>query len=670
MITSISTSYKNKANIFNQINFNNVSLSLMNSSNASTMMSGTDSFIIESIKKNRKIISFQKKNRQLKNDIKNLKRYQVELYSYRDLNLQKSFNFGQNKEKSPKKLFNRKMLLIRNDFDKIKKELNSIDKNSSLSNKIIEQVYENKDRYLSKFNTKIKKIILFKRYIYDLKQDYLQKLKDVEKNELLLIRYNQKIQNINFIIKELDNILTICSYVKFLKKLRTKLIKENMEQFTQIDYLKYDINELLIKVKLKADKLAELINMRNLLVSIKESVLMKNLPINFTFYIDNYKTILDGIYKMMNNYHFDKISKNEDNNIPTNLVEYIYKQNKNIINKNILNKNWTNYLKLNFPIFKDESDFKNCFAHTERRIKDYFIFVLHQKNEKNDSDIDNDINQAKNEEINYINKEEIIERKKRELDDIKERNIFLNIYFQKAKNENISKRRYKISLLKKETELRNLNKLVVDSTMNKDTMQNVKLIYNFNQLKKEKQYPIKGSYIYHTLMKNILELYNTYPEYITNQLNIQMGEFKFRIHNFKNIINTSSYEFIMNEIFYLLVVYESAISYIMADYNKDKIQTNSSDIFHKINENIFNCRKKKLFRFRFVLEEKLVNAKIDRVNQKQSKNVVKNNYYYFPEIPIYKLKKNKSQEKLIKNKNRRNFQNSKGNKNEHSSIYF
>ena len=191
---------------------------------------------------------------------------------------------------------------------------------------------------------------MFKKNIYDLKQDYIQKLKDVEKNELLLLSYNQKIQNINFIIKELDNILTLCSYVKFLKELRFKLIKENMEQFTKIDYLKNDINELLIKVKLKADKLAELINIRNLLVCIKENVLIKNLPINFTFYIDNYKSVLDIIFKMMNNYYYEKISQNEDNNIPTNLVEYIYKLNKNIINKSILNKNWTNYLKLNFSI--------------------------------------------------------------------------------------------------------------------------------------------------------------------------------------------------------------------------------------------------------------------------------------------------------------------------------
>ena len=265
MITSISTSYKNKGNIFNQINFNNVSLSLMNSSNASTMMSGSDSLIIDSIKKNRKIITFQKQNRKLKNDIKNIKRYQVELYSYRDLNLQKTLSFAKNNENNEEKIFKRKMLFINDNYRKIKEEINNVDKNSTLSNKIIEQVYDNKDRYLSKFNSKIKNIILFKRNIYDLKQDYLNKLKEAEKNELLLISYNQKIQNINFIIKELDNILTLCSYVKFLKELRFKLTNENMEQFTKIDYLKNDINELLIKVKLNADKLADLINIINIM---------------------------------------------------------------------------------------------------------------------------------------------------------------------------------------------------------------------------------------------------------------------------------------------------------------------------------------------------------------------------------------------------------------------
>ena len=665
MITSVSTSYLNNPNIFNQINFNNASLSLINSSNASTMMSGSESLIIDSIKKNKKILNFQKKNRKLKNDIRNIKRFKVELYSYRDLNLQKSLN-ARKKDSGKEKLFDRKMLLINDSYTKIKEEINNVDKNSPLTNKIMDQIFDYKDRYLSKFNSKMKNIILFKKYIYDLKQDYQKKVEDNENDELLLININQKIKNINFIIKELDNILTLCSYVKFLRELRTKLINESMEQFTKIDYLKYDINELMVKIKSKADKLEELINIRNLLVCIKEEILMKDLPSIFTFYNENYNEVLDDIFKMMNNYNFIKASQNH---IPTNLLEYIYLQNKNKMKNMTTNKRLMNYLNLNFPIFKNESDFKRSLFQTEKRIKDYFIFVLKQSSENGGSNINHDIDEAKDEEIYYLKKEEFIERKKNELEEIKERNIFLQIYLQKVKTESISILRYKTSPLKKETELRKLNKLLYDNTMNKNTMQNVKLIYNFSQLKKEKKYLIKGSYIYHTLMKNILELYNNYPEYITNQLNIQMGEFKFRINNFKNILKTSSFDFIMSEIYYLICVYEAAISYVLSDYNKDKIRTSSIEIFDKVNENVFNIRKKNLFKFRFGLEEKLYNAKIDSIYQKQNKSIIKGNTNYFPEIKNFKLRKNKSQERLILNKNMKYFKNVKNAHSEHFSIY-
>ena len=665
MITSVSTSYLNNPNIFNQINFNNASLSLINSSNASTMMSGSESLIIDSIKKNKKILNFQKKNRKLKNDIRNIKRFKVELYSYRDLNLQKSLNVRK-KDSGKEKLFDRKMLLINDSYTKIKEEINNVDKNSPLTNKIMDQIFDYKDRYLSKFNSKMKNIILFKKYIYDLKQDYQKKVEDNENDELLLININQKIKNINFIIKELDNILTLCSYVKFLRELRTKLINESMEQFTKIDYLKYDINELMVKIKSKADKLEELINIRNLLVCIKEEILMKDLPSIFTFYNENYNEVLDDIFKMMNNYNFIKASQNH---IPTNLLEYIYLQSKNKMKNITTNKKLMNYLNLNFPIFKNESDFKRSLFQTEKRIKDYFIFVLKQSSENGGSNINHDIDEAKDEEIYYLKKEEFIERKKHELEEIKERNIFLQIYLQKVKTESISILRYKTSPLKKETELRKLNKLLYDNTMNKNTMQNVKLIYNFSQLKKEKKYLIKGSYIYHTLMKNILELYNNYPEYITNQLNIQMGEFKFRINNFKNILKTSSFDFIMSEIYYLICVYEAAISYVLSDYNKDKIRTSSIEIFDKVNENVFNIRKKNLFKFRFGLEEKLYNDKIDRIYQKQNKSIIKGNTNYFPEIKNFKLRKNKSQERLILNKNMKYFKNVKNANSEHFSIY-
>jgi hypothetical protein len=83
MITSVSTSFRNLSNIFGQVSLNNISQ--INSSNASTMITGNESLILTSIKKNNKAKSFQKKNRKLKNDIKNLKRINIEHNSYRSL---------------------------------------------------------------------------------------------------------------------------------------------------------------------------------------------------------------------------------------------------------------------------------------------------------------------------------------------------------------------------------------------------------------------------------------------------------------------------------------------------------------------------------------------------------------------------------------------------------
>ena len=87
----------------------------------------------------------------------------------------------------------------------------------------------------------------------------------------------------------MDNILTLFSYVKYLGEKIRELKNENMLLYTKIDYLKNDINELVLKIRTKADKLADLINIRNLLVCIKEGILMKDLPFNFKFYNENYK---------------------------------------------------------------------------------------------------------------------------------------------------------------------------------------------------------------------------------------------------------------------------------------------------------------------------------------------------------------------------------------------
>ena len=143
-------------------------------------------------------------------------------------------------------------------------------------------------------------------------------------------------------ISDLNNIINNYKEIKFedfdrkkydhLINIRTKYERflDSMIYFIDQNIKSYRI-ELMVKIKSKADKLEELINIRNLLVCIKEEILMKDLPSIFTFYNENYHEVLDDIFKMMNNYNFIKASQNH---IPTNLLEYILIElNESLINK-------------------------------------------------------------------------------------------------------------------------------------------------------------------------------------------------------------------------------------------------------------------------------------------------------------------------------------------------
>ena len=650
MITSVSTSFRNLSNIFGQVSLNNISG--LNSSNASTMITGNESLILTSIKKNNKAKSFQKQNRKLKNDIKNLKRINVEHNSYRSLILQKSLMNIAKKEKININLPLKNSQSFREFYDKIKKD-NNVDSKSSLSNRIIEQVYDDKTKKLSTFNKKMKTMILLKKFIHDQKQNYENKLIKNEVNESLMKNINIKIHNINFIIEELDNILTLYSYVNFLVQKRRQLKEENLMEYTTIDYLKNDINELFIKIKSKADKLADLINIRNLLIGIKEGILNKDLPLNFTFFNDNYKSTLDKIFKSLNSY-IARRNQDENNNfsIPTNLLEYIYSKTVNKMKNINLNNRYKNYLKINYPIFKNEEDFEKYFLEMQDNINDFFIFTLKNNYRKFESQMDPIKMKDKN--IDLIKNKEIEEKKIKILENLKEKNIFLNICYKNLVKENKIVKYNKIKDSEKNS-LRNLNKLLLESVINSDSRQDVKFLYQFNQLKAEKNYKIKGAYIYHTLMKNILSLYKTCPHYIIDQHNFHIEEFRFRINNFNNYLKASSYKIFANEIYYLLGIYESAVSYFLSDFNNLKNKQSEISIFNKIRDNIFNNRKKELFRFRIGLEEKIINAKFEKIYEKQNKSILRRQNLYFPDIHLIKLKRNRSQEKIIENINNSNI---------------
>jgi hypothetical protein len=454
----------------------------------------------------------------------------------------------------------------------------------------------------------MKTIILLKKFIHDQKLNYENKLTKNEVNEGLLINLNIKIHNISFIIKELDNILTLYSYVNFLVQKRRQLKEENLLEYTTIDYLKNDINELFIKIKSKADKLADLINIRNLLIGIKEGILNKDLPLNFTFFNDNYKSTLDKIFKSLNSY-IARRNQDENNNfsIPTNLLEYIYSKTVNKMKNINLNNRYKNYLKINYPIFKNEEDFEKYFLEMQDNINDFFIFTLKNNYRKFESEMDPIKMKDKN--IDLIKNKEIEEKKIKILENLKEKNIFLNICYKNLVKENNIVKYNKIKDSEKNS-LRNLNKLLLESVINSDSRQDVKFLYQFNQLKAEKNYKIKGAYIYHTLMKNILSLYKTCPHYIIDQHNFHIEEFRFRINNFNNYLKASSYKIFANEIYYLLGIYESAVSYFLSDFNNLKNKQSEISIFNKIRDNIFNNRKRELFKFRIGLEGKILNAKV------------------------------------------------------------
>ena len=646
MNSPLSTSHRNMSFILGQASCSNKSM-INNSSNTSTMITGTESLIMNSIRINNKTRSFQIRNKKLKNEIKSLKKINIENYSYRKLILQKSLMNIANGTISGD--FNyKKKLFFKGYYNILKKEASKCDPNSSLTNKIIDQIYENKIKSKLSYSARMEKIILLKKYIFDQKLNYKNKLLENEIDDNLIIKYNSKIQRINFIIKELDNILTLHSYAKFLKEKKNQLKIENMEQFTQIDILRNDINELLIKIRAKADKLADLINIRNLLVCIKECILMKDLPLNFTFYPDNYNNILDNVIKNINNNNYFKSTNDGSKNfeIPRNLMESIYSKLVNKMDLIKTNKHYNtykNYLKISYPIFENKQDFQIYFKDLQKTIKDRFINILNQNYRQ--YDVNTDINLIDGKNGNLTELEEIIGKKKIYLDEIKERNNFLNIYYKKILKENVSLKDYEKDGEK--SSLRNLNKLLIESNFKHISGQSIKFLYNFNRLREEKKYKIKGAYIYHTLMKIILSMYKICPKYIKNQHNFQLDIFELRIKNFRNIIKESKFNILAYEIKYLFSIYESAIFYLFADYNRHKDDINRRTIFNSIRDKIFNNRRKELFRFRFDLEGKLNDAKIEKIFLKQNKYILRKHNFYFPVIHHVKLKKNKSQEKLI-----------------------
>ena len=347
--------------------------------------------------------------------------------------------------------------------------------------------------------------------------------------------------------------------------------------------------------------------------------------------------------------------KDENSNnviIPNNFVQTVYSKSTNKMKNIQLDNRYKNYLKLNYQIFQSQEEFQKCFYEMKDRINDFFIYILNKNYRK--YEIDTDPNEVQEEENKLIKIEEIEEKKKDLLEELIKKNIFLNIYYKNIIKKNRMIKEYNINNNGKNN-LRNLNKLLLESVFNSNAAENIKLKYNFNLLKSQKKYKIKGAYIYHTLMKNILEIYKACPDFIINQHTINLEEFKFRINNFNSFIQSSNHEIISNETYFLLYIYESAVLYILTDYTRLKNNEKDIKIFNTIKNNVFNNRKRDVFKFRMALEKKVKNSKLEKICEKQNKKIIRRQNIYFPDIYNIKLKRNKSQETIFQRMNNSNI---------------
>ena len=457
-------------------NYNKTNINSSNISKASTMLNQSESYLLSTLRQNNRTINFQKKNKKLKNKFFQAILNNKDKYSFINLFLEKKHK---NSDKlnliklNPSKKSN---LLIKN-----RSEMN-IKYQSPLSQKIQDEILDEKHKYLSNFIKKIESIILLKKFLYEQKKIYEKQIEYNKDNKILLKKINKKISSLKYILKENENILEINKYIKFLIEKRIEMKYYNLFLSTKIDYIKDDNKELLINIKEKSEYLWKLFDIRNLLICVKEKMLIRDLPLIFHFYNTSYLSI---IIKKYNNY-IDLLETQKKyvlNNplinlkIPTNLVEYIYLNRKKEIQKEKVDKKFLKYLDPKFPIFENADEFIKTFSAIEERTVDYFLYFYVSEKYRNDN-FKRNINKNKGFikcEVKYL--KEIIEECETILFNLKERNKNLNNYLFLIKKEYDYKYKKELENDKeKELKKQKINKLFLRSINNTTSLEKINFI--------------------------------------------------------------------------------------------------------------------------------------------------------------------------------------------------
>ena len=618
----------------NNISYNKTNINSSNISKFSTMINHSESYLLNNIFENLKTINFQKENIKLKNKFLNVitKKLDRDRYSYKNL-------FFQNKANNSRKIniLKKKPDIKINVLSKNNSDIN-INYKSYLATRIQNEILDDKKQTLLNFQLKIESIIKLKKFLYEHKK-LLEKEKENNKNnEILLKKIDHKINNLKYILKENENILEINRYIKFLIEKRIEMKYDNLLLSTKIDYLKDDNKELLIKIKEKSETLWKLYDIRNLLVCIKEKILIKDLPLIFHFCNSSYLSVL--IKKYYN--YVDLLESRKKyilNNplikfkMPTNLVEYIYFNRKSEIEKENFDQKLLKYLNPKFSIFQDEDEFIDAMSGIEKHTIDYYLtYCIYQKHKSDLSKRNNimKINIIKNENKELLDSISLCNKI---LFKLKKRNIYLSNYLEDIKKEYNLKYKEELKNVKnkKEKELnqQKINNIFLNSIINTVSPEKNKFYYFLNNLKIEKKFTVNNAYTFCLIARNSLELYNNLPKYFYQQKHFSLEEFDKSINNINNL-NHYPLNVIIENAIYLLNLYETAIYFFLRDYKNNKNKDN--EIILDIKKEITINKKINLVEFSKVLNNKINKIKEEKLFKKNKKMVIKEKKMILPNI--------------------------------------
>jgi len=514
-------------------------------------------------------------------------------------------------------------------------------KNSKLTLKTNDIIFTDKTSFKN-FSNSCTNIILIKNY-----QNYQKQKINSEKNN----NFNKLLNKISYyqsLISLLNKInenykIKIKKYNNFVFIKKIKLIEEN-DLLKEIKFdLQITVDKILAKCIQTQQKLSYFINIRNLLIQIKENVLF--FPKKFLDICYNqtkiellYQTILKMKTKL-NIYIAKKFMKETKNLILNHKNSFDNKKNLFIINdeNNNNNNNFNKeedlceYLKENKKIFKNTQDLIDKILNLKE--KNINLLYLNQIIHKNLLVAKREFNKIEKEYNNYINSiDQNLFSKEKKLKILIYKNKILN-------NQLISiKKRNNIN---KNKSIKNFDKIIfdLDSVIEKKYNNLIANAENDYQIFLTKLYESINNFLkYNNFNFNIDNVYNNVNQIIYNKIeNLIKSNFKIKKEN-KNILNYS---------IILLKLFEIIIEFTLKKYNNlKKKYINNENLIKKIGDEIKRKRNKSKAKFvKNLIEEK-------RIEQLKTKFKNQNKLIFKPKRKVFEKFKINNKNLLSNNNNK------------------